>query len=99
MNIQMTIEQTVEIPVDHRLMIEVPQEIPAGKAMLAFTPLNVQPELKSSRKKIDDLTRELRELCKGSTLTVERFLEMQREDCELEEAKYLRLFHKSRDKQ
>jgi hypothetical protein len=27
----MTIEQTVEIPPDHRLTIEVPKEVPAGK--------------------------------------------------------------------
>jgi hypothetical protein len=30
----MTIEQTVEIPADHRLTIEVPPEIPAGKAKI-----------------------------------------------------------------
>jgi hypothetical protein len=35
----MTIEQTVEIPADHRLVIEVPPEIPAGRAVLAFTPV------------------------------------------------------------
>jgi len=34
----MTIEQTVEIPANHRLTIEVPREIPAGRAILAFTP-------------------------------------------------------------
>jgi hypothetical protein len=34
----MTTEQTVEIPADHRLVIEVPPEIPAGRAVLAFTP-------------------------------------------------------------
>jgi hypothetical protein len=33
----MTIEQTVEIPASHRLTIEVPPEIPAGTAILAFT--------------------------------------------------------------
>ncbi|MDR2094463.1 MAG: hypothetical protein LBP76_02960 [Treponema sp.] len=39
----MTIEQTVEIPADHRLMIEVPPEIPAGRAVLAFTPAPENP--------------------------------------------------------
>ncbi|GHU37646.1 hypothetical protein FACS1894172_21150 [Spirochaetia bacterium] len=34
----MTIEQTVEIPVSRRLTIEVPRDIPAGRAILAFTP-------------------------------------------------------------
>jgi hypothetical protein len=34
----MTIEQMVEIPVSHRLVVEVPREIPAGRTILAFTP-------------------------------------------------------------
>jgi hypothetical protein len=34
----MTIEQTVDIPVSHRLTIEVPREVPAGRVTLAFTP-------------------------------------------------------------
>jgi hypothetical protein len=34
----MTIEQTVEIPANHRLVIEVPREVPAGRAILTFTP-------------------------------------------------------------
>jgi hypothetical protein len=33
----MSITQTVEIPADHRLTIEVPREIPAGRAILTFT--------------------------------------------------------------
>jgi hypothetical protein len=37
----MTIEQTVEIPADHRLILEVPREIPAGRTRveLKFTPM------------------------------------------------------------
>jgi hypothetical protein len=34
----MTIEQTVEIPADHRLTIDVPREVPAGTVILTFTP-------------------------------------------------------------
>jgi hypothetical protein len=34
----MTIQQTVDIPVSHRLTIEVPREVPAGRVILAFTP-------------------------------------------------------------
>jgi hypothetical protein len=33
----MTIEQTVEIPANHRLVLEVPPEIPVGKAKAAIT--------------------------------------------------------------
>jgi len=39
----MTIEQTIEIPADHRLTLEVPPEIPAGRAILTFTPTPVFP--------------------------------------------------------
>ena len=34
----MTIQQTVEIPADHRLLLEVPSEVPAGRTILTFTP-------------------------------------------------------------
>jgi len=35
----MIIEQTVEVPTSHRLTIDVPHEIPAGPAILAFKPI------------------------------------------------------------
>jgi len=34
----MTIEQTVTIPADHRLTIDVPPEVPEGPVILTFTP-------------------------------------------------------------
>jgi hypothetical protein len=34
----MTIEQTIEVPADRRITIEVPPEIPVGKTIIAFTP-------------------------------------------------------------
>jgi hypothetical protein len=34
----MTITQTVDIPISHRLIIDVPSEIPAGRTVLTFTP-------------------------------------------------------------
>jgi hypothetical protein len=34
----MSITQTVEIPANHRLTIEVPREVPEGRAILTFTP-------------------------------------------------------------
>jgi hypothetical protein len=51
----MTIEQTVEIPADHRLVIEVPQEIPAGRAVIAFTP--VETREKSEARDIELINR------------------------------------------
>ena len=34
----MTITQTVEIPSNHRITLDVPREIPTGTAILSFTP-------------------------------------------------------------
>ena len=42
----MTITQTVDIPADHRLVIDVPREVPEGRAVLAFTPA---PEQRSDQ--------------------------------------------------
>jgi hypothetical protein len=39
----MTIEQTVEIPADHRLTLDVPREIPPGTTILTFTPAPAVP--------------------------------------------------------
>ena len=45
----MTITQTVEIPADRRLTIEVPREIPAGKTILAFTPVASIPQIETEK--------------------------------------------------
>jgi hypothetical protein len=34
----MTIEQTIEVPANRRITLEVPPQIPLGKVILAFTP-------------------------------------------------------------
>ena len=39
----MNIEQTVEIPPSRRLYVDVPPEIPTGKAILTFTPIFAAP--------------------------------------------------------
>ena len=37
----MTIEQTVDIPVDRRLILDIPQEVPAGRAQVIIKfPIN-----------------------------------------------------------
>jgi hypothetical protein len=38
----MSVTQTVDIPANHRLTIDVPREIPMGRAILTFTPTSVQ---------------------------------------------------------
>jgi hypothetical protein len=35
----MIITQTIEVPADHRLTLDVPPEVPAGKAVLSYSPL------------------------------------------------------------
>jgi len=35
----MSFTQTVEIPASHRLTIDVPREVPAGRTIIAFTPV------------------------------------------------------------
>ena len=42
----MTITQTVDIPVDRRLIIDVPREIPPGRTILTFTPTAAEQEKK-----------------------------------------------------
>ena len=34
----MTIEQIIEVPPNHRVIIDVPLEVPAGRVILTFTP-------------------------------------------------------------
>jgi hypothetical protein len=38
----MSITQAVEVPVSHRLIVDVPREVPAGPVILTFTPASVQ---------------------------------------------------------
>ena len=76
----MTIQQTVEIPANHRLTIDVPCEIPAGRAILAFTPALNRQAIR------DEWINPLLGLAKtkGAKLTLERFVEMQQEEIERE---------------
>jgi len=87
----MTIEQTIEVPVSHRISLDLPLELPVGKAKITITP---QPPEKPTTNAYEAVEK-LRGIAKrmGSTLTVNSFLEMQREDIRLEEEKYQRLFH------
>ena len=86
----MTIEQTIEVPVSHRISLDLPLELPVGKAKITITS---QPEKTITN--AYEAVEKLRGLAKrmGSTLTVDSFLEMQQEDIRLEEEKYQRLFH------
>ena len=87
----MIVEQTVEIPPSRRLFLDLPLELPVGKAKVTIT-----PQIEKSAVNVFEEATKLRGLAKkmGSTLTVERFLEMRQEDLRLEEEKIERIFQK-----
>ena len=72
----MTMTQTVEVPASHRLTIDVPREVPTGKALVSVTPLA------ESSKDISLLS--LRGSCKGLD-TMEAYFERKRADKALED--------------
>jgi hypothetical protein len=77
----MTIEQTVEIPANRRIFFDLPLEFPVGKAKVE---VKVTPdrELKTTETWVNPLRGRAKTL--GSKLTLEQFMEMQREDIDLE---------------
>jgi hypothetical protein len=48
---RMTIEQTIEVPPSHRIFLDLPPELPVGKAKveLIFTPLSDTPQKSSGK--------------------------------------------------
>jgi len=44
----MIVEQTVDIPVNRQLYIDVPPEVPAGRTILAFIPASVYKDIESA---------------------------------------------------
>jgi len=81
----MTITQTVEIPVDRRLFISLPVELPPGKAKVTITSqVDISPV--NDYKAVTNLRGLAKKM--GSTLSMESFQEMQQEDLCLEEEKH-----------
>jgi len=81
----MTITQTVEIPADRRITLEVPPQIPAGTT--ARFELIWYPVEKTANN-IDTVLDKIWTFCKGTSISVDNFLEMRRHDKELEENQY-----------
>jgi len=50
----MSVTQTVEIPVSHRLVIDVPPEVPTGQAKIIFFPISADKE-KTQRSEARDI--------------------------------------------
>ncbi|MDR1212177.1 MAG: hypothetical protein LBK40_08105 [Spirochaetaceae bacterium] len=91
----MVIEQTIEIPESGILHLDIalPSPYPTGAARLE---LAITPAVEGRPQSLDKTLEKIWTLCEGSRLSVDRFLEMRREDNELEEAKYRRLFRKTK---
>ncbi len=53
----MSITQTVEVPASHRLTIDVPREIPAGRTIIAFTPVSAGKERMSEEREMELINR------------------------------------------
>ena len=97
----MTITQTVEIPADRRLTIEVPREVPAGKTILIFKPLSEAFLCMTAQEAVDrglglgngpridpsEAIKRCSGITKrlGLTLSSDDFLAMSRQDKELED--------------
>jgi len=85
----MTITQTIDIPADRRITLEVPREIPTGSTAryeLVWVPLN------KTTNNLNTTLEKIQNLCRNSSITVDNFKEMRRNDNELEEKQYKRLF-------
>jgi hypothetical protein len=78
----MVIEQTIEIPESGVLHLDIalPSPHPTGPARLE---LAITPSGKGYTQSLDQTLERIRALCEGSSLSVDRFLEMRREDNEL----------------
>jgi hypothetical protein len=53
----MSVTQTVEIPVNHRLTIDVPPEVPTGRAKIIFFPVSAGKERMSEEQEIEFINR------------------------------------------
>ena len=89
----MTIQQTVTIPDDRRLHfdIEVPSELPVGRAQATLTLVcEDEPAHGDAGKWVNPLFGLAK--TKGAKLTVERFMEIQQEEIERENENDRRLW-------
>jgi hypothetical protein len=86
-----TLQQTVEIPANHRLAldVEVPEEIPAGTATFRLewiTPSeNTMDAYFKKKPSLIQTAEKLWELCKDVPITVDSFLEERHAERDLEE--------------
>ena len=92
----MTITQTVTIPDSHRLLLdfELPPGIPPGTT--ARLELSWSPQ-KEPANSLDAALRKIRELCRDIPISVDNFLEIRRQENEIEENRYRQFFSASKN--
>jgi hypothetical protein len=76
------LQQTIDVPANRRITLDVPEEIPEGKVQVAFIPLSagrVKPRL-TPEEALDRLSG----MFEGSKFTVDALLEERRRDLERE---------------
>ena len=97
----MSIERTVEIQSDRRLVLELPPDLPEGRATVLAT---ITPERNETAEERRERFRKAAEHCRGLgkrlglTVTSDDIIQGRREDLALEEAKYKRLYGENWDK-
>ena len=85
-----TIEQTITVPADYRLFLELPRSIPIGARAKVSVAIPTVFDSQSAGKK------SFRGILKGKGITVDQLREMQNEDKALEEAADHRLYSEIR---
>ena len=89
----MTLQQTLTIPkTTTHLSVDLSEPIPAGTATF-WLERRAAPSTSSVHEDCAKNIRELRELCKGSSTTVDNFLEKRHSERDREDVKYRRMFH------
>ena len=79
----MIIEQTVTIPADHRIFLELPRSVPAGvEARVSIAIPTVFEHQDANNLQV----KSFRGILKGKGISINRLREMQREDKTLEDA-------------
>ena len=90
----MTIEKTIEIPASRKITLEVPPEIPVGSIARLELIWSSEKEMTNN---LDLALEKIWMICKDSSITVDSFLAMRRNDKELEETQYRKFFPENGD--
>jgi hypothetical protein len=81
----MTIEQTVEIPANRRIFLDLPPDLPSGKARVEVRMAEVQPPGKADTPALSLM--DLYGSCEGED-TLDAYFERKRADKALEEKRF-----------